>query len=51
MVSVVKMATMLDECSTEEQRSIVRICVQKETMKLIFIKKYFLFTVESVCRV
>jgi hypothetical protein len=46
LVSVVKMATVLDEHITEEQRSAVRFCRQR-----IFIKKYFPFMVGIVCRV
>jgi hypothetical protein len=42
---------VLEECDNEEQCSIVRFCGQKNSMKMIFIKKCFLFTVESVCRV
>jgi hypothetical protein len=48
LVSVVNMATML-EYSTEEQRSIVRICGQKSSMQRIFINKYFIFMLGSVC--
>jgi hypothetical protein len=46
------MATVF-ECTTEEQRSVVRFffCGQKDSLQRISIKKYFLFTVESVCRV
>jgi hypothetical protein len=54
LVSVVKMSTVLKEYITEEQRSVVRfffVCVQKASMRNIFVKKYFLFTVGSVCRV
>jgi hypothetical protein len=29
----------------------VRFCGQKDSMQRIFVKKYFLFTVRSVCRV
>jgi hypothetical protein len=46
LVSVVKMPTVLDECSSEEQRSVVRLLFffffffgQKETMTRIFINK------------
>jgi hypothetical protein len=36
-VSVVNMATVLEECSTEEQRSVVRFfCEQKDSMQRIF---------------
>jgi hypothetical protein len=46
------MATVLDECTPEEQRSVVRFFLwQKGPMQRIFIKKCFLFTVGSVCRV
>jgi hypothetical protein len=49
---VVKMATVLEKCGTEEQRYITRfLSVQKDSMQRIFIKKCFLFTVRSVCRV
>jgi hypothetical protein len=48
---VVKMATVLELCTTEEQRSVMRFYAQIDSMKRILIKKYFLFTVESVCRV
>jgi hypothetical protein len=51
MVSVVKMATVLEECTNEEQRSVVRFCGQKDSMQRILIKKCFLFTVGSVCRI
>jgi hypothetical protein len=47
-----KIATVLEECTTEEQRSIVRFfCEQKDSMQRIFVKKYFLFMLGSVCRV
>jgi hypothetical protein len=49
MVSVVKMATVLEECAAKEQRSIVHLCGQKDSMQRIFIKKYFPFTAGSVC--
>jgi hypothetical protein len=43
---------MLDECITEEQRSgVPSFCGQKDAIQRIFIKKCFLFTVGSVCRV
>jgi hypothetical protein len=51
LVSVVKMATVLEECTTQEQRSVVRFCGKKEAMQRIFIKKRFLFMVGSVCSV
>jgi hypothetical protein len=40
------MATVLEVCNTEEQCSVVRFYEQ-----FIFLKKYFLFAVGSVCRV
>jgi hypothetical protein len=43
LVSVVKMATMLEDFNTEEQSSIVRFfCKQKDIMQRIFIKKCLL---------
>jgi hypothetical protein len=42
---------MFEGFTTEEQRSIVTFCGQKDSMQRIFIKKCFLFTVGSVCRV
>jgi hypothetical protein len=50
LVLVVKMATVL-ECATEEQRSVVRFFFggKKNSMRMIFIKKFFLFTVGSFC--
>jgi hypothetical protein len=45
------MATLLEKYTTEEQRSLVRFCEQKDRMQRIFIKKCFLFTMGSVCRV
>jgi hypothetical protein len=53
LVPVVKMATLLEGCTIEEQRTIVRFfCGQKDSMKRIFIQKYFplrweLFVAES----
>jgi hypothetical protein len=50
MISVVKMAAVLEEYSTEEQRSILRFfCGQKDSVQRIFINICFLFTVGSVC--
>jgi hypothetical protein len=51
MVLVVKMATVLEGCTTEEQRSPVRFCGKQHSMQKLFIKKIFLFNVGSVCRV
>jgi hypothetical protein len=47
LVLVVKMATELEEYTTEEQRSFVRFCGQKDTMQRIFIRKCFLFMAGS----
>jgi hypothetical protein len=45
------MAAVLEEFYTEEQRSVLRFFgVQKDSVQRIFIKKCFLFTVGSVCR-
>jgi hypothetical protein len=55
LVSVVKMATVLKEYTTEEQRSVVSFFFggggQKDSMKRIFIMKFFLFTVGKCRRV
>jgi hypothetical protein len=51
MVSVVKMATVLEDIATEEQSSVVRFLWTKGHNVKIFIKNFFLFTVENVCRV
>jgi hypothetical protein len=40
-----------DVCTTEEQRSVVRFCGQKYSIQRIFIKKCFILTAGSVCRV
>jgi hypothetical protein len=46
------MAIVLEECTEEEQLPVVRsFCGQKDSMQRVFIKKCFLFTVGSVCRV
>jgi hypothetical protein len=52
LVSLVKMATMLEECTAEEYRSVVRVFFlwAKGLLQTIFIKKCFLFMVGSVCR-
>jgi hypothetical protein len=50
LVSVVKIATMLKEYTTEEQHSVV-FCGQKDSVQRAFIKKCFLFIVGSVCHV
>jgi hypothetical protein len=44
------MATVLEGCTTEEQRSVVRFCGEKDSVNRMFINKYFLYTVGSVCR-
>jgi hypothetical protein len=51
LVSVVKMVMVPDECTTEEQRSLVRFLWAENSMQRIFMKKCFLFTVGSVCRI
>jgi hypothetical protein len=45
------MATVFEECTTENRVSVVRFCGQKDSIQRIFVKKCFLFTVGSVCRV
>jgi hypothetical protein len=51
LVLVVKMATFLEDCTTEEQRYFVRFCEQEGSMQMILKNKYSLFAVGSVCRV
>jgi hypothetical protein len=51
LVSVIKIATVLEEFSTEEQLSVIHFCGQKDSMQKIFIMKCFLFSVGNVCRV
>jgi hypothetical protein len=50
LVSVVTMATVFEECVTEDQLSVVHFCGQKDSMQKIFVKKCVMFTVGSVCR-
>jgi hypothetical protein len=50
-VSVVKMATALEEYTIDEQSSVVRFCGQTDAIRRIFIKKLFLFTMGNICRV
>jgi hypothetical protein len=45
------MVTVLDMYTIEEQRSFVSFYGLKNLLQRIFIKKYFLFTVGSVCRI
>jgi hypothetical protein len=45
------MEIVLEDYTTEEQRSVVRFCGQKDSMQRICIKKCFLFTVGSVCHI
>ena len=45
------MATVFEVYAPEEQGPLVRFLWQKNSMQRIFIKKSFLFTVGSVCRV
>jgi hypothetical protein len=40
LVSVVTMTTVLEEYTTEEQRSVVSLCGQKDSMQRIFINKF-----------
>jgi hypothetical protein len=46
------MATVLEECTTKEHRSVIWFFLgvgQKDLLQTIFIKKCFLFMVGSVC--
>jgi hypothetical protein len=46
------MATVLEECTTQKQPSVVRFFVGKnDSIQKIFIKKYFVFMIGTVCRV
>jgi hypothetical protein len=51
LVSVVKIATVLEEYTNKEQSSVVRFCGQQDSMQRMFTKKCFLFMVASVCHV
>jgi hypothetical protein len=51
LVSEVRTMTVLEEYTTEYQFLLWAFCGQKDSMQRIFIKKCFLFTVGSVCRV
>jgi hypothetical protein len=48
-VSVVKMVTVLEGCTTEGQHSVVLFCGQKDSVQRIFINKCFLFTGGALC--
>jgi hypothetical protein len=45
------MATVLEAYTNEKQRSVMSFCGQRDSMPNIFIKKCFLFTMGSFCRV
>jgi hypothetical protein len=47
----VAIATVFEVYITEDQRSFNRFCGTKDSIQRIFMKKCFLFTVGSVCRV
>jgi hypothetical protein len=53
LVSVVKRVTVLEESTTEEQRSVMHFlgASQKDSMQRILIEKCFLCMVRSVCHV
>jgi hypothetical protein len=44
------MVTVIEDYATEEQRSVVSFYGQMDSMRRIFVKKCFFFTVGSVCR-
>jgi hypothetical protein len=44
-------ATVLEDCTIEDERPFTLFCGQKDSLQRIFIKKCFLFKVGSVCRV
>jgi hypothetical protein len=46
------MTTVLEECASEEQHSVVHLfCGRKDSVQRTLIKKCFLFAVESICGV
>jgi hypothetical protein len=49
LVPVVKMETVPEECTVEEQRSIVRFYGRKDSMQRLLIKKCFLYSMGSLC--
>jgi hypothetical protein len=51
LVFGVKVVTVLEDSTTEEQRFLCVFCGQKDSLQMIFVKKCFLFTGGSVCRV
>jgi hypothetical protein len=51
LVSVVKMATVLECFTTREQGSVLHFCVQMDSVQRIFIKKCFLHMMGHVCHV
>jgi hypothetical protein len=51
LVSVVKMASVPEECIIEEQHSVVRFLQPKGLNAVDIYKECFLFTVGRVCRV
>jgi hypothetical protein len=50
LVSVVKMETVLEECTIEEQLSIVSFYGRKNSVQRLLIKKCFLYLMGSLCR-
>jgi hypothetical protein len=50
-VSAIKLATVLEVCTTKEQRSVVCFCEQKDSMQRMFINKCFLLKVGNVYHV
>jgi hypothetical protein len=51
LVLVVKMATVVEECITEEKHSVVRFLLAEGINAKVIQKKYFLFMLGNVCRV
>jgi hypothetical protein len=49
LISIVKMATVLEEYLPKSSVLLCVLCRQNESMQGIFIKKCFLFSVGSVC--
>jgi hypothetical protein len=49
LLSIVKMATVLEEYNSEEQCCVVHYLWPKGLMQRILVNKYLLFTVRNVC--
>jgi hypothetical protein len=50
LVSVLKMATMIEACTTEEQRSVVRFLGLKDSMQRVFIEMFPVYSGKCMSR-